>query len=459
MPTVGLKQFPGYWSRRIDVPSARCCNVQRLVTARRQAVLCRQDIIITTASGTVTRTMLDSYTIFVLMIATSLLLAGSLWVAVGPRFRGGLGKWTAALCVYSLIFALFAMRGATPGGLSIMLPSVLFPVAVTLQAAALLEFYGRRLNILWYVLPPFMVGMFFLLLAKSGAKQIMLSGAIFGSGMLALAVLANRLHDGAKQSARWLMMGGFMLGAAALFARTLLAIVEPADAVQPLAPGIFQALSFFAGHAVLLTTSVGFLVLHKDRAEESAQRLAVTDPLTGTFNRRTFLDLAEKEISRSRRAGSALSLVLLDLDHFKRINDQHGHVVGDDVLVRFSKIVQGCLRKQDLLVRYGGEEFCVLLPDVALDGALALAERIRQSVERTGFGGSGKPLRVTVSAGVARLGREDSDDIAHLLKRADEALYGAKAAGRNQVQAYPENSTIAMLTRSQRVKALTPQPK
>ncbi|HEX9389701.1 MAG TPA: GGDEF domain-containing protein [Usitatibacteraceae bacterium] len=403
--------------------------------------------------------MLDAYTIFILMIATSLLLAASLWVAVGPDFRGGLGRWTAALCVYALIFALFASRGPVPEALSIIAPNSLFPVAVSLQAAALLEFYGRRLGIWWHILPAFFVAVLFLLMLDSVATRMILSGTLFGGGMLALAVLTNRLHDGVKQSARWLMMGGFLLGAVALFARTLSAIIEPPDASGLLAPGLFQALSFFAGHTVLLTTSVGFLVLHKDRAEELAQRLAVTDPLTGTFNRRTFLELAEKEIARSRRAGSALSLVMLDLDHFKRINDQHGHVVGDSVLIRFAKIVQSCLRREDLLVRYGGEEFCVLLPDVALDGAVALAERIRQSVERTGFGGGGNPLRVTVSAGVARLGREDSDNIAHLLKRADEAMYGAKAAGRNQVLAYPENSTIAMLTRSQRVRALTPQPK
>jgi diguanylate cyclase (GGDEF)-like protein len=253
------------------------------------------------------------------------------------------------------------------------------------------------------------------------------------------------------------MMGGFLLGAFAMLARTLSAVVDPLEAGRLLVPGPLQAFCFFAGQAVLLTTSVGFLVLHKDRAEESARRLAATDPLTGTFNRRTFLELAEKEIARSRRADSALSLVLLDLDHFKRINDQHGHIVGDSVLIKFTRIVQTCLRREDLLVRYGGEEFCVLLPDVALDGAVALAERIRVSVERTSFGPGANPVKVTVSAGVARLGREDSDDIAHLLKRADEAMYGAKAAGRNQVMAYPENSTIAMLTRSQRVQALTPR--
>ncbi len=164
--------------------------------------------------------MLDSYTIFVLMIATSLLLAGSLWVAVGPRFRGGLGKWTAALCVYSLIFALFAVRGSTSELLSIMFPSVLFPVAVSLQAAAILEFYSRRLSILWHILPACFVAMLFFLLMNSGAKQMMLSGTLFGAGMLALAILANRLHDGVKQSARLLMMGGFLLGAVALFALT-----------------------------------------------------------------------------------------------------------------------------------------------------------------------------------------------------------------------------------------------
>ena len=168
----------------------------------------------------------------------------------------------------------------------------------------------------------------------------------------------------------------------------------------------------------------------------------MTDPLTGVFNRRTFLELAEKEIARSRRADTPLALVMLDLDHFKVINDRHGHLAGDFVLKRFVEITRFCLRQEDLFVRYGGEEFCVLLPNTTSDEALALAERVRRAVENAAFifkTGKDEPaIPVTVSAGVAELDRARLEEIGGLVSRADEALYAAKRSGRNRCTASPK---------------------
>jgi len=247
--------------------------------------------------------------------------------------------------------------------------------------------------------------------------------------------------------------GGFLLGAFTLFARAIAAVVDPTLIKDLQTPGYFMGITFLVTDAVILLTSVGFLLMHMERAEEAARQLAVTDPLTGTFNRRTFLELGAKEIARTRRAKSSLALLMLDLDHFKKVNDRYGHQAGDEALKCVVDCLQGCLRREDLLVRYGGEEFCVLLPDVALDHAALLAERARAAVEASGFHFQGTKIPLTISIGVALLARDSAEDIERLVSRADEALYSAKASGRNRVVAYPENSTIALLSRRQRTPA------
>jgi diguanylate cyclase (GGDEF)-like protein len=401
--------------------------------------------------------LLDVRTLFVVMVATSVLLAISLWVAAGRHFRDGLGRWTVSLVLEAVMFSLFAARDEVPHWFGIIVPNAMFVACIAMQAAAILEFFGKRLNGGWYLVPLLVIIVGCGLTLDDFPARTMLSGLILGSGFLALAFLLHRLA-GTSSPASGLMMSGFVAASLMLFGRAFLTAIDPhMVATSFLASGFLQSLSFLTAYAVILVTSFGFLLLHRERSESIAQRLALTDPLTGTFNRRTFLDLADKEISRSRRAGTPLSLIMLDLDHFKLINDRHGHLAGDMVLKRFSEIAQGCLRKEDLLVRFGGEEFCILLPDVSLELAYTMAERIRKAVEQTSFASDALSagMAVTVSAGVARLKDDSMDDVVELVRCADEALYSAKSAGRNRVSAYPENSTIAMLTRSQRLRAIS----
>jgi diguanylate cyclase (GGDEF)-like protein len=158
-------------------------------------------------------------------------------------------------------------------------------------------------------------------------------------------------------------------------------------------------------------------------------RLALTDPVTSLANRRGGEEALAREVARARRGGSPLSLVLFDIDHFKNINDQAGHAVGDRVLRGVSDILSASQRGSDLAMRWGGEEFLVLLPDVGLAGARAFAERVRENVQNLSVGEAG---RITVSAGVAEL--QPDEDAAAALVRADASLYRAKAAGRNRVE-------------------------
>lgn len=165
--------------------------------------------------------------------------------------------------------------------------------------------------------------------------------------------------------------------------------------------------------------------------EEKLRELAMQDELTGLYNRRHFSEMADVELARARRTGAPLSLAMLDIDHFKRVNDVYGHAAGDQVLRELSRAMRETLRGSDVSARIGGEEFVILLTDTALDGAVAVTERLRERVGQTEVAlEDGRAVRFTVSAGVTELARGERLDA--LLARADEALYRAKSDGRNR---------------------------
>lgn len=166
------------------------------------------------------------------------------------------------------------------------------------------------------------------------------------------------------------------------------------------------------------------------------EQLAQTDPLTQLLNRRALTERITAEMERALRYDSMLSLLMVDLDHFKRVNDTYGHLVGDDVLRDFAELLRNMIRTTDVVARYGGEEFLVLLPEADEAGAEQFAERIRERVEAFEFGGRpGQPiLGLTCSIGVATFPAARIESVEDLLARADAALYRAKADGRNRVR-------------------------
>jgi diguanylate cyclase (GGDEF)-like protein len=165
---------------------------------------------------------------------------------------------------------------------------------------------------------------------------------------------------------------------------------------------------------------------------EQARTLAATDPLTGLYNRREFFSLGAYEMGHARRLNKPLSVLAIDIDHFKQINDAHGHQVGDEILQAAAHAFQSSLRQEDTLARIGGDEFMVLLPSTDVHEAAFVAERIRLAMHSQFFQTRQLPLQVTVSVGVAPL-TVDIVDLDALLLRTDEALYSAKRAGRARV--------------------------
>jgi diguanylate cyclase (GGDEF)-like protein len=169
------------------------------------------------------------------------------------------------------------------------------------------------------------------------------------------------------------------------------------------------------------------------RSNQKLEHLAATDPLTGIGNRRQFIARTHAEIARAKRSGTALSLLSLDLDHFKKINDRYGHPGGDSVLCEFAQKCLEAIRPYDVAARVGGEEFMVLLPGATLDAARAVGERLRSAISGDTFEvGIPPPIKITISVGVSEFGR-DGDTLDSFLGVADQRLYRAKRAGRDCV--------------------------
>jgi diguanylate cyclase (GGDEF)-like protein len=191
---------------------------------------------------------------------------------------------------------------------------------------------------------------------------------------------------------------------------------------------------------LLLALALAYQMRQVQRKRIIAEQLARLDPLTGLFNRRAFLDRAGPVWSTSQRNLRPLSVVMCDLDHFKSINDKHGHEMGDSALVAVSRVLAEACRSGDVVARWGGEEFILFLPETDAVQAMQLAERLRGEIGQLELAGENRGLAISASFGVATRDQQKSLDA--LIGEADKWLYEAKRAGRDRVRGMPAIATI-----------------
>lgn len=193
-----------------------------------------------------------------------------------------------------------------------------------------------------------------------------------------------------------------------------------------------QTLAVLALFINAQANGIGFLLMMKERADQELLRLATLDPLTEIANRRSFVANAKMQLALAERGIHPVSVLICDIDHFKQINDHHGHHAGDDVIRALVQVICQTMRAGDSVGRWGGEEFVIMLPHTAADGALQFAQRLNQAFAHTAIAHNGDSLRATVSIGITE--HQRGEDIQTSIDRADTALYRAKEAGRNRVE-------------------------
>ena len=248
-----------------------------------------------------------------------------------------------------------------------------------------------------------------------------------------LACLGWNLYSPRTRGMARHILGAVMaLSIGILLYRVAVALVDPARLAQVAATSGVQVLSYAVGSVLPVVASFGFLLMCTERSQRELERAARVDFLTECFNRRAIEELGARAIAAARRHGTPLAVLVIDIDHFKRINDELGHAAGDDALTESVARIRSTLRSEDMLGRMGGEEFIVLMPNTDATAAMTAGERIRADF-------SGRPLQlegcdreVTLSVGAAVLAPADRR-FSQLLLRADRAMYAAKNAGRDLV--------------------------
>jgi diguanylate cyclase (GGDEF)-like protein len=282
----------------------------------------------------------------------------------------------------------------------------------------------------------------------------LLSRWVLGGSCVVIAGTLSRPPDYVQPLAMWVLVAltAYLVMPNQLGHRMLIALVFGGSPILMLVMGLrtFDAVaSNVIWTTIVLTNCVGvvasthcsrlrrrqFMVRAElERTRDALQVMATTDELTGLLNRRRFLEVAEQELKRSRRYGRPLSIIGLDLDHFKDVNDRLGHAAGDTVLRTLGQVLRDEGRRQDIAGRLGGEEFAIVLPETSIDDAVALSERVRNRLGATRVVANGAALTVTASFGVAEITSTDGS-VEDALGRADQALYRAKRAGRDRVEA------------------------
>lgn len=368
-------------------------------------------------------------TMFLMIIAASGTLALSVGVVARARDEDGLRLWTAGLALQTLTFCLFSLRGQIPDFLSVILGNTALSASHSFFLAAIGQFQQRRLSHLLLWGPPLLLALVFCFLMDNIGARIIVGCSIFITQLLLILFSLLNRHYQVGGRGKYLLSGGLCLMICVLAIRILSVAFAPDSISSMLRDTAVQILTFMGTFITLILISNGFVLMIKERADERVRLMAMKDRLTGAWNRIRLEESAQQEIARLERYGHPVSLIMVDLDHFKQINDQFGHATGDVVLREFCAVAQGCIRNTDVLARWGGEEFLILLPNSGFASAAPLAERIRAAVERHDFGNK---LRVTVSMGVAVC--QSTDTWESLLDRADKALYRAKTTGRNRVE-------------------------
>ena len=195
---------------------------------------------------------------------------------------------------------------------------------------------------------------------------------------------------------------------------------------------VLVAFSVIGGHISSLRRNLRISRTELEKSLTIIKEMSIRDDLTGVYNRRHLMELLEHEYHRISRGGAHFSVAMLDIDHFKSVNDTHGHLTGDEVLKAVSDVIRNSLRSADFCGRYGGEEFLLVMTQTNINGALLCAERIRSTIEQSRFTSLGPNFKVTVSLGVTEF--TGKEDIPTMIARADKALYHAKESGRNRVE-------------------------
>ncbi len=379
--------------------------------------------------------LIDSRTLFAPIIAEclALFLATGLLAYRSESNRNGLGWLTAALGLIACAFGLLALRGIAHPLLSVWLANICIAAATTMGTLAIARFQKLHLPAALTWGPAFVIAVAFLLFLNDITIRLSIGALVHVMQNVFTMSLVWKTRQRTPGIGKYLILAGNLINSAVLLLR-ILSSMAGLDAIHEITDNsVSQGFVYFSIFITLNLSPVGYIIMDKEADDQRYRHLALRDRLTQCWNRAYLEQAAFSEMERFKRYGSPLAMVILDIDLFKSVNDKFGHATGDKVLKGFARIARSCIRNTDVLARWGGEEFIVLLPSSGLPAAACIAERIRQAVIAQPIAG----IQLSVSAGYAACNPDETWDA--WFQRADSALYRAKAQGRNRVEADTQN--------------------
>jgi diguanylate cyclase (GGDEF)-like protein len=379
------------------------------------------------------RTLVLLASLVTLLISVCLVYAGRGYPAA---LRGSLWAWAGGSAAQSLAWLLVGLRGHIPDMTSIVLANSLLALGYAEIISALRGFGGHVGRRIWLphglALAVAVASITFTVFVPALNLRLMAVSGLIALQYLIGVRLVWQLAPSPRPVSHRVMLAIFVVGITVLIARIIAVYLAPLAGNDAFGLTPLQALAFATGTFGPVVATFAFLLMVSDRMNAELGRLAAFDPLTEVYNRRSLDDIAARAVAEARRHARGLSVLVVDADHFKRINDEYGHEAGDRALKALVDVLRRTARSEDTVGRLGGEEFVVLMPDADSIAGAAGGERLRMAVERAAFRVNENSVPLRVSIGVAAL-RDPRDDFAALLRRADHALYEAKRAGRNRV--------------------------
>lgn len=374
-------------------------------------------------------------TMILAIVTVSLTLAVAVALVSHRDQRDGLRLWAGGLTVFSIAYALMALRDQVSVLVSVVLVNVLLSVTFALLAEGLYQFQQRMpsRSLLW--LPVLVMAVAAWWARDDPPARVVVNALVIIVQCLMMGRVLLEQRGQLVGRGWYFFLGGLTLMVLTLLARVLTIARGDVEITSLFSPNRMQSLTFLVAMVSDVLLSLGLVLMGKEQTDERNRQLVMHDELTGLGSRRYVLECLSRQLLQSRRTGYPLTVLMLDIDHFKRVNDLYGHLSGDRALKAVATCLTGRLRGQDVAGRFGGEEFLMVLPHTDAAGGRVVAENLRRTIAAHHVTSlDGREMPITVSIGVYQHVLAGEQEAEGVIGCVDEVMYVAKRNGRNRVE-------------------------